>query len=291
MIGESVLRVIWEAPTVNYHVLKACNMRCGFCFAHFRDGPGIRGLNREESLELVDALCQANFQKINFAGGEPTLCPWLLELIRRAKSYGITTSMVTNGSRTTSDWLDKLGGSLDIIALSIDSVDAEVQRRIGRFEVGKSPISAQQYLSIGEEIRSRGIRLKVNTVVNRANRTEDLRAFIMDMQPERWKMFQALRVDGQNDSRIGELSIDNSQFEQYVERNRSVESGGIRVVPESNQLMTGSYVMVDPLGRFFDNSKGHHTYSGPILEVGVMAALEEVAVDTNLFSQRGGNYR
>ena len=32
--------------------------------------------------------------------------------------------------------------------------------------------------------------------------------------------------------------------------------------------MTGSYVMVDPAGRFFDNTSGYHTYGRPILEGG-----------------------
>lgn len=291
MIRENSARVIREVSTVNYHMLKACNMRCGFCFATFRDNPDKRSLKRDESLRLVDALCQARFKKINFAGGEPTLHPMLPESIRRAKSYGVTTSIVTNGSRITPDWLDSLGGDLDIIALSIDCVDSSVQSRMGRVENGKGPINAQQYLSISEMIRSRGIRLKVNTVVTSANWTEDLSPFIMEMQPERWKMFQVLRVDGQNDSHIGEFAIGNSQFEQYVERNRSVENSGIRVVPESSQLMTGSYVMADPLGRFFDNTEGRHTYSRPILEVGVRAALQEVTVYADRFIQRGGSYR
>ena len=62
------------------------------------------------------------------------------------------------------------------------------------------------------------------------------------------------------------------------------------MVPESNDLMTGSYVMVDPHGRFFDNVEGHHTYSDPILDVGIVAALKDVSVDVNLFEQRGGIY-
>ena len=37
---------------------------------------------------------------------------------------------------------------------------------------------------------------------------------------------------------------------------RRVEEYEIKVVPESNDLMTGSYVMVDPAGRFFDNTSG-----------------------------------
>ena len=110
------------------------------------------------------------------------------------------------------------------------------------------------------------------------------------MKPERWKIFQALPVDGQNDARIGDFTITNSEFEQYVERNRGVECDGVRVVPENNDLMTASYVMVDPLGRFFDNVRGYYTYSAPILEVGAATALEEVAIDTERFELRGGVY-
>ena len=73
-------------------------------------------------------------------------------------------------------------------------------------------------------------------------------------------------------------------------RNRCVESLGIRVVPESNDLMTGSYVMVDPAGRFFDNVAGTHVYSRPIDQVGVEAALSEISIDPDKFRLRDGLY-
>ena len=290
MLQEHVHPLIRKASTVNYHMLKACNMSCGFCFATFLDISSLIPLNREQCLELVDMLCKAGFRKINFAGGEPTLCRWLPDLIRLAKSHGLVTSIVTNGSRITAEWLDGLAGYLDIVALSIDSVCTETQIEIGRVEKGKSPIDSPQYLALSEAIRDRDIRLKVNTVVNRANQSEDFRSFILAMNPERWKIFQALPVRGQNDARIDEFTVTDRQFERYVERNRTVERNGIRVVPENNDLMTGSYVMVDPHGRFFDNVEGGHSYSAPILDVGVTAALADVSVDTDLFEQRGGNY-
>ncbi len=290
MIERYVNPVIRKASTVNYHMLKACNMRCGFCFATFEDTSARYQLKAEKARELVNMLCEAGFQKINFAGGEPTLLPWLSDLIRQAKSYGLTTSIVTNGSRITVEWLDDLRGCLDIIALSIDSVDSDSQRKIGRVIKRKGPIDATNYIGLGESIRDRDIRLKVNTVVNRANHTEDFRSFILDMKPERWKIFQALPVDGQNDARINEFTISEDEFEQYVERNRGVENKGVEVVPENNDLMTGSYVMIDPLGRFYDNVSGRHTYSSPILKVGVVTALEEVVIDTERFELRGGVY-
>jgi hypothetical protein len=49
------------------------------------------------------------------------------------------------------------------------------------------------------------------------------------------------------------------------------------LVSEDNDEMTGSYLMIDPLGRFFwrDGGDGYR-YSAPILEVGAAAALNAV---------------
>ena len=69
-----------------------------------------------------------------------------------------------------------------------------------------------------------------------------------------------LPVRGQNDGSVDNLVITSEEFARYVARNRYVESRGIVVVPESNDLMTGSYVMVDPAGRFFDNVASSHVY-------------------------------
>ena len=67
-------------------------------------------------------------------------------------------------------------------------------------------------------------------------------------------------MDGQNDDTLGNLTVTLTRsLTQYVERNLAVEkASGVAVVPESNDLMTGSYLMVDPAGRFFDNTEGHH---------------------------------
>ena len=48
--------------------------------------------------------------------------------------------------------------------------------------------------------------------------------------------------------------------------------------------------MIDPLGRFFDNTKGEYTYSNPILSVGVQTALAEIRVYPERFIERGGLY-
>lgn len=279
-------------PTVNFHLIKPCNMKCGFCFATFLDLPPKLSdcLTKASAIELVTLIAAHGFSKINFAGGEPTLYPNLVELVRRAKAGGMKTSVVTNGSKVGNGWLDEVAGYLDILAISIDSIDPGTLRKIGRVENGKPPMSDTDYLRIGEGARARGIRLKVNTVVNRYNGHEDMSRFIMAMNPERWKVFQALPVIGQNDKKIEEFKVTPAEFDGYVSRNRLVEGQGIKVVPEKNEAMTGSYLMIDPLGRFYDNSLGKHTYSDPILTVGVEQALGQIQVYPDQFLERGGLY-
>ena len=268
-------------------------MKCTFCFATFQDvgqdALPYGHLPRKESVAVVEALAKAGFDKINFAGGEPILCPWLPDLIRRARELEVTTSIVTNGSFVTPEWLDRVDGCLDWVTVSIDTVDPEKLKRLGR-TTRNGPMSEADYLRVMDMLRQCGIRLKINTVVTRINYNEELAGFITNAGPERWKLLQVLPVRGQNDGLVDNLMITGEEFAHFVARNRYVESSGIVVVPESNDLMTGSYVMVDPAGRFFDNVAGAHVYSSPINQVGVDVALREVSIDTNKFGLRGGLY-
>ena len=284
-----------EIPSVNFHLLWPCNMRCGFCFATFQDVRHEMGLSKgylpeEDCLSIVDRVADAGCEKLNFAGGEPMLCPFLPNLIRRAKEQGMVTSIVTNGSKITDSWLADMSDSLDWIGLSIDTVDPGKMILLGRAIRGRTPITEAEYLHIIREIKRHEIRLKINTVVTSETWQEDFTDFIRLAKPERWKIFQALPIKGQNDAYIDDFVVTPRQFENYVQRHRCVEVHGIDVVPETNELMTGSYVMIDPAGRFFDDSQGFHTYSRPILEVGVEEALKDTSVDPERFLERGGQY-
>ena len=197
--------------------------------------------------------------------------------------------MVTNGSLISGEWLNTVTGQLDWAALSIDSVEPDTLLRTGR-TTRNGPMMAEDYLCAARVLRDCCIRVKVNTVVSRSNLHEDLSGFIIEARPERWKLLQVLPVAGQNSSRVGDHLVSAEEFWGYVENNRRVEEHGITVVPEDNDLMTGSYVMVGPAGRFFDNAAGTHTYSRPILEVGVERALTDVSVDAGKFLSRSGVY-
>jgi radical S-adenosyl methionine domain-containing protein 2 len=275
--------------SVNYHLLQPCNMRCRFCFATFRDVTG--RLSRAESIALVQRIAAAGFEKITFAGGEPTLCKWLPDLVRTAKAAGMTTMIVTNGSRLAkADWVFGPEHPLDWVALSIDSASPGTHRLLGRAESG-SAIAPQRYIRLAERLRQAGVRLKVNTVVTSLTVDEDMGPFIRALAPERWKVLRVLPVGGQNDGNVEPLEITSAQFEAFLARHRALAADGVTIVGEDHEDIVGAYAMVDPLGRFFDDTQGHHTYSAPILDVGVRAAFERVTFSSARFVKRGGVYQ
>jgi radical S-adenosyl methionine domain-containing protein 2 len=288
-------RLTYQVPveTVNFHVWQPCNMHCRFCFARFRD---VRAevlpdghLPESQALRLVSMLAEAGFQKITFSGGEPFLCPWLMELIAAAKQAGMTTSVVTNGSLVTDELLTRAQGLLDWMVISIDSAHPETLRLTGRL-TSRRVLSGFEYLTLCREVTSFGIFLKINTVVSRANWREDMVGLITRARPIRWKAMQILPIAGQNSRTIGTLSITDEQFWSFVDRHRSIEHHGVAFIGECNDQMIGSYAMVDPAGRFFDNIKGTYTYSAPILLCGIHAAIQEVSISREKFLARGGLY-
>jgi len=267
---------------VNYHMLAPCDSKCRFCFAGFRDVPG--QLPVADAERLITALRAAGAEKITFVGGEPTLHRHLGRLLRHAKAQGFVTCVVTNGFRLDA-LLDAHADALDWVGLSVDAADESTQAALGR---GHGDHIAQATRLAGR-CRSLGIRLKLNTVVTQLTWTQDLSTLVREIAPERWKVFQALPVEGQNDGEIEALRVTADQFAEFLARHDHLPPQ-LAPIAEDNDAMRGSYVMVDPLGRCFGNATGRHVYSEPILDVGVDAALAQVGFVPERFEARGGRY-
>ena len=77
-------------------------------------------------------LAAAGAEKITFVGGEPTMCPYLGDLLAASKDAGLTTCIVTNASGLTEDFLDQWSHLIDWIGLSIDASNDEIHADIGR---------------------------------------------------------------------------------------------------------------------------------------------------------------
>ncbi len=172
----------------------------------------------------------------------------------------------------------------------MDSVQPQALRLLGRQTAGRA-LTGGDYLELCRSVRNAGFWLKINTVVTAENFKEDLSEFIVAAHPVRWKVFQVLPIAGQNSGKVDRLIISEEQFQSFITRHLHVRAYGIQMVPEDNDAMTGSYAMVDPAGRFFDDvDPDGYTYSDPILDVGVPRAVTQIRVSRAKFLARGGLY-
>jgi len=280
-------------PSVNFHLWEPCNFRCKFCFATFQDVKKSilpKGhLPKEEAVKIIDKMAEAGFSKITFVGGEPTLCPWIGDLIIQAKNKGLTTMIVTNGTGLNDKFLSDVNGYLDWVVISIDSVLPGLNIKSGRHQGNKIVPDKNYYEEKVALVNKWGVKLKINTVINSTNLNDtEITPFIISLKPKRWKLFQTLRVEGQNDEQFNEIAISEEKFYNFIRINNITDLPF--AVIEDNKAMTGTYLMVDPAGRFFDNTKGYHTYSEPILKVGIEEAMKQITYSFNDFIGREGLY-
>ena len=257
-------------------------MKCKFCYATFNAFKVERQLSRDEAFTILQKLKDAGLQKITFAGGEPMLYKHLDDCIYYAKKIGLTTSIITNGSLITTAWLIKMKGLLDWVGISIDSLNHQTNEKIGR-------ISKQtpDYAELISSIKIMGYKLKINTVVNSYNHFEDMNEFLNWAQPNRWKVFQALRVENQNNDSFDEMKITNEQFESFITRHKLQPN----IVPENNEHMTASYLLIDPLGRLYENNTSNNTYSRSLLNHSIEKCLSDIDLNRKMFIKRGGIYQ
>jgi len=267
-----------SVASVNWHLWPHCNYHCKFCFARFPSGS--RHLDYSSGTKLLDMLLEAGTRKITFVGGEPLLCPWLPQYLKQAKEHGCLTMIVTNGSQLV-DFIDENAGNIDWIGLSIDSPNEATEIALGR---GKGH-HLRNVIEASEIARQYGIRLKLNVTVTREALNQDFHDIVRIIRPDRLKLFQVLHIKGQNDEGIRGLSITSEEFESFV-----MKHSDLHPIAEDNNAMTNSYVMVDPIGRFFQNASGAYQFSRPILEVGVYQALSEVGMSWSKLVQRGGAF-
>ncbi len=277
-------------PSINYHITKACNMKCKFCFATFND-LGVVKHDLKQSKKIISEVAKSGFTKITFAGGEPTLVKELPEIVKYAKELGLITTIVTNGAKLSQrGLLDRLAPHLDWIALSIDTLNHDLNLKSGRaINGGKTTLTKSYFIELINTLRLLKIKVKINTVVSKYNLNEDMNSFILSSKPDRWKILQALKVNGQNTEHQNDFEITNKQFQNFLKRNKKALSTLNNAVEEI-ELIKGSYLMISPEGTLYDNTGESYKYSDSIVDIGLEKALQQINFEKTKFIKRGGYY-
>lgn len=114
----------------------ACNLRCVYCMPEemtFR--PRQELMSDEELLQLVRVGASLGVNKIRLTGGEPTIRPNVVELVREiANTPGITDLAMTTNALLLPKLAQPLAAAgLKRVNISIDTLDAKKFRQITRW--------------------------------------------------------------------------------------------------------------------------------------------------------------
>jgi MoaA/NifB/PqqE/SkfB family radical SAM enzyme len=101
-------------------VTRRCNLACGYCNEYDDFSPPVP---LTDLLARIDHLAALKTASITFTGGEPLLHPELDQAIRAARRHGMIVTMITNGFRLSSGWIDRLNAAgLQGMQISIDNL-------------------------------------------------------------------------------------------------------------------------------------------------------------------------
>lgn len=275
---------------INYHITERCNYSCKYCFAkydlksRFNDELHHELIFVEKLLKEIYIFFRTKYEekqiRLNLAGGEPLLLSSIRRIIDMAKDIGYQLSIITNSSPLTNNFIKEHAKKFSVIGLSIDSFSNETNIKIGRSTISRKTTGIVDILQKTQSLRDSNpdLHLKINTVVSKYNRNESMTEEINKINPDKWKIFKELSLSSH--------SMDDKAFHHFVKRN--ISSIKCPIFIENNDDMTNSYLMIDPLGRFYQNSTGKssYNYSESILQVGVEHALAQITFDINKFNSR-----
>ena len=143
---------------------ESCNMACTYCVTSIKDHiPDPKALSSSDLLKLVSLLVQhSGITKIRITGGEPLLHRDLLGFIDGVRQQGVESiGLTTNGLNLSKLAVPLKDAGLDSANISLDSLDAENFRRLGR--AGR----LERVLEGIEKALNAGLRIKLNMVVIR----------------------------------------------------------------------------------------------------------------------------
>lgn len=278
---------------VNWHITEACNYKCDYCFAkwdknskeilhsQYKTENLLKQIQKiQYILNKISLKVQFNQIRLNLVGGETFLYKDALkEIVKLSKKYNFKVSAITNGSLFDEEIIQLISDNFCSIGISVDSINLETNKNIGR-STNKESFNFEKTLQAISQIRIRNptIDIKINTVVNSLNYNEDFSLFIQSAMPNKWKIFKLLPIYSKS------LEISENEFISFLQRHESFKQV---ISAENNDTMIESYLMIDPLGRIFQNGINHgYIYSPSLCDVDIESAFDFINFDLHKFIDR-----
>ena len=157
--------------TVELHPSNMCNNDCVYCFAkQQRDGAM---LSHEDSMVILEKLGQMNVKGLILSGGgEPTMSPHFIDIIKEAKKQGMEVGVITNGLLVKDDIAKAILEDCTWVRFSLDTVDRKMYAKIRGVDALPLVLDNLEKLVMEKKATGSKCTIGTQTVVTRDNYTQ-----------------------------------------------------------------------------------------------------------------------
>ena len=249
-----------ENKEICWNITARCNQACKYChrFLYPKD------LTFEENKIILNNLINSGIREITWTGGEALLVEKIDELLKISFENGVKNKIITNGKLLTCDMIDKIYMYLDSITLSIDSINNDINFKIGRgynhyTEVKNvlDYITKQKY----------NVKIRINSVVFRDNLDsfKDLNNFLSKYNIYSWRIFKfmPLREIAIKNKEKFDISMDEyNEVVKYIKNNSNIKNIDTRIQSD----MEKKYMLILANGDIVITSDGKDNKIGNALK-------------------------
>lgn len=196
-------------------ITDACNFRCKVCGANAKHGEQANYLDKKEIIRRLRDIERDKGILANFFGGEATLHPDIMEVVREGHALGLNVGIASNGYLigTDREFTRKLSqNGLDRVCLQFDSLNRETLKKLGR-----------DYLDVKlkaiEYCIEENIKFGLNSTVSRLNLNElpELMDFALGHIPRIFNMsLLSLAPIGRHEEEGKDLSVFREEMIEVV---------------------------------------------------------------------------
>jgi len=194
---------------------RVCNFRCSYCYvAEKTECPD--ELSREEIRDVILQAKELGARKIIVLGGEPSIYPHLVEMLRFMGREGLEIEMFTNGSGITPELAAVLAEEKVRVVLKLNSRDEEVQDRLAG-KKGAFGIINRALATLKEAgYPAKDLFLAISTVICRQNLAE-LPAMWRWLREEKIEPYFEVITPQANATKNTWLTVDSTELKQLFE--------------------------------------------------------------------------
>ena len=250
-----------ENKEICWNITARCNQTCKYCHRFLYPSD----LTFEHNKRILNNLIESGVDAITWTGGEALLVDNIDELLRLSFNNGIKNKLITNGKILTKETIDKIYPYLDSITLSIDSIDNDINDKLGR---GYNHY--EEVKNVLDYVKEKGydVKLRINSVVCKCNLDsfKDLNEFLSNYDIYSWRIFKFMPLREIAVINKDKFDITMEEYDEvikYIKKNSNTKNIDTRIQTDMEQ----KYVLILANGDIVITSDGEDNKVGNALKV------------------------